>query len=292
MIKIIITDIDNTLYDWVDSYMDSFNAMVKKLSIITKKDIGVLKASFKKIHEKHNDIEYPLSLEELDIIKDFNKNLTIKKKLLKYNPAIEEFDKVQNRTLKLYDGVLETFEILKSKNKIIVGYTESMKIYTRLRLHKLKIEHYFDGLITQKEKNNNINLDCLDLRCCNKKKYNFYEIPFLIEYNLNFAKPSTVILEKILKHYNIMKNELIYIGNDLVKDIYMAKKFGIVDIYSGYGSYEKCSKYSQLYEITHWTKEKIEKEKNTLKREVKPSYTIECFSEIIKIIEELEKNKI
>ena len=291
MIKIIITDIDDTLYDWVSSYVDSFNGMVKKLSIIAKIDIGELKVAFKKVHEKQNNIEYPLSLEELDILKIIDKDLTIKQKILKYSPVIEEFDKIQNRTLKLYNGVLETIKKLKHKNKIIVGYTESKTIYTRLRLHKLKIENYLDGLVTLEESNGSNNPDFLDLRCCNKKKYSFYKIPFLMEYDLSVAKPSTAILEKILKHYNKMKNEVIYVGNDLVKDVYMAKNFSIVDVYSEYGSYDKNPKYSQLYEITHWTKEKIEKEKNTSKEKVEPSYSIECFSEIINIIEELEKIK-
>jgi putative hydrolase of the HAD superfamily len=47
--------------------------------------------------------------------------------------------------------------------------------------------------------------------------------------DVGYRKPSTTGLERILKHFNLSKDETIYIGNEQ-KDILMANNFGIYSV--------------------------------------------------------------
>ena len=103
MIKLIITDLDNTIYDWVEFYVRSFNAMIKEISLTTSISEEELKESFKRVHEKHNTTEYAFSIEELDVLSKINAKLSTKQLLEKYNNAIHAFRSMRKKTIKLYE---------------------------------------------------------------------------------------------------------------------------------------------------------------------------------------------
>ena len=54
MIKAIITDLDNTLYDWITYYANSLEAMAKSLSNHLQIDIETLYKEFKIVYIKTN----------------------------------------------------------------------------------------------------------------------------------------------------------------------------------------------------------------------------------------------
>ena len=68
MIKLIVTDLDNTIYNWVDFYVPAFNAMLKELNHISGISERQLKQAFKRVHQKHKTTEYAFAIEELDVL--------------------------------------------------------------------------------------------------------------------------------------------------------------------------------------------------------------------------------
>src|SRR5688572_21676646 len=64
-IALFVTDIDNTIFDWVSYYVHAFEAMLK----FVEQAIGVpyerLAAESQKIFSKHGSIEYPFVIQEL-----------------------------------------------------------------------------------------------------------------------------------------------------------------------------------------------------------------------------------
>ena len=64
-VSVLITDLDNTLYDWFEVWYQSFRAMLTRLV----KDSGVpeeaLITEIKEIHERHGTSEYLMLLTEL-----------------------------------------------------------------------------------------------------------------------------------------------------------------------------------------------------------------------------------
>ena len=68
-IKLIITDLDNTLYDWFVPWYKSFTVFINDVLEKTTISEDELLAEIKKIHQKHGTSEYTfdLLLKELTI---------------------------------------------------------------------------------------------------------------------------------------------------------------------------------------------------------------------------------
>lgn len=132
MIKLLITDLDNTIYNWVDFYVPSFNSMVQELSRITAIDERALRESFKRVHQKHRTTEYAFSIEELDVLSQTDAGLTVPEKLQKYDSAINAFRKIRKEALRLYEGVKETLEMFRNTGMKIVGHTDAMMFYAAI----------------------------------------------------------------------------------------------------------------------------------------------------------------
>ena len=133
-IKVVITDLDDTLWDWVDIWYQSFKALLDQLV----KDSGIaediLLKEFKEVFTKHKTTEYAFAIEELPSLQKKHKgeDLTIL-----YAEAIKKYREGRKASLRTYPTVLGTLITLKKKGVLLVGYTESMSFYTRYRLRNL-----------------------------------------------------------------------------------------------------------------------------------------------------------
>ena len=101
--------------------------------------------------------------------------------------------------IKLYDGVIEFLNLLKSKNKKIYLLTNAQKVFTEKEIILLDIYNYFDGIHYSS-----------DFGAC-KPDYNFYN--------------------NLIETYNLDINESIMIGNDYICDIKGAQEIGLDTLY-------------------------------------------------------------
>ena len=67
--RALITDLDNTLFDWVDIWYRSFSAMYNKVVVDAGVDESILKADIRAVHQRHGTSEYAFLLEELPCLK-------------------------------------------------------------------------------------------------------------------------------------------------------------------------------------------------------------------------------
>lgn len=73
-------------------------------------------------------------------------------------------------------------------------------------------------------------------------------------------KPAPDILEIILKDFGVKKNETIYVGDKLDKDVQMAKDCGIISVHAKYGHIIDDARYDLLRQVTHWSPEEVARE--------------------------------
>ncbi len=107
MKTMLITDVDNTLLDWVDIWYRSFSAMLHEVSRILDIPESDLYQSISKIHQKYGTSEYAFLLEELPEARDrFGDNI-----VKEMQPAIDAFRDARRLSLKLYPDVMETLEL-------------------------------------------------------------------------------------------------------------------------------------------------------------------------------------
>lgn len=270
-IKLVITDLDNTLYDWFLPWYKSFSIFIDDVLNETEIDEKVLLQQIQKIHQKYGTSEYSFDflLNELEIFKE---NYPSEK----VDQLRHKFYKTKKTYLKLYPGVLETLINLKQTGCKIVAYTESMEFYAKDRIRKLGLDGILDQLYSPED--HDVPKDFqryYDEDYYTLKKTEYFKLP------LRHKKPDRYIIDEIKKHFSFKNNEIVYVGDSLTKDIIMAQHANIYDIYAKYGTSHQRKEYELLKKVTHWTDDEVQKEKNTTSRDIVPTYTLKAsFCEI------------
>lgn len=276
MKSVLITDLDNTLFDWFTVWYESFNAMLIQTSKISNIPIEILKPEIRKIHQKHGTAEYAFVLEEMpSMLSKYKDRDTIIRTL---DEAIHAYRSARKKHLCLYPTVLETLNELKNKGVLIIGYTESKEYYSNYRISKLGLDGIIDILFSPED----------------------HELPDGViaqtKYNLNHTKnehtpkgeikPNPKILKDIINSVNTTPDNCVYIGDSEMKDIAMAQDAGVDDVFARYGTthfINNIEGYNLLRDVTHWTNEDVAREKRIKEenKNIHATYIADNFSDIL-----------
>lgn len=277
--KLLITDLDNTLYDWVSFYSQSFSAMAEELSKEINVPLDILLSEYKVIHQRFGNSEKPFATLELPSVISYfgtNDKILLQKKLTRVFSA---FSSKRNHTLKLYPTVRDTLNILRERGVKIVGHTESLEYNSLYRLYKLDVIDFFDHLYTI-EDNNNLHPNPKNAKVISVKD------DFIIRLSSAESKPNPKLLEHICLTENVDIKDAVYVGDSITKDISMAKSIGMKAVWARYGRQFAPELWEILVKITHWTDKDVEREeqlKESFSR-VKPDYSINSFAEILDLM--------
>lgn len=126
-VSVFITDLDNTLFDWVDIWYQSFFPMLVEIARIGGLEMEQLKKEIRTIHQQRGTSEYAFLIEELRCL---SQKFPQEDLLQKFLPAIEAYREGRRKSLKLYPGIAEGLLKIKGSGTTIVGYTESMAFYS------------------------------------------------------------------------------------------------------------------------------------------------------------------
>ena len=124
--KLLITDLDNTLYDWVTFFTLAFRGMVEELTKLLDVSEQELLDEFRVVHQKYGNSEQPFAVLELPSVLRRYPGLTRAEVTQKLDPALHRFNSIRKRTLSLYPGSAETFQHLTERGVTIVGHTEAI----------------------------------------------------------------------------------------------------------------------------------------------------------------------
>lgn len=277
--KLLITDLDNTLYDWVSFYSQSFSAMAEELSKEINVPLDILLSEYKVIHQRFGNSEKPFATLELPSVISYfgtNDKILLQKKLTRVFSA---FSSKRNHTLKLYPTVRDTLNILRERGVKIVGHTESLEYNSLYRLYKLDVIDFFDHLYTI-EDNHNLHPNPKNAKVISVKD------DFIIRLSSAESKPNPKLLEHICLTENVDIKDAVYVGDSIAKDISMAKSIGMKAVWARYGRQFAPELWEILVKITHWTDKDVEREeqlKESFSR-VKPDYSINSFAEILDLM--------
>lgn len=271
MYKLIITDLDDTLYPWIDFFIPAFYEMVKEISLITGIEEETLLHEYREQHQRVGTVEYPFITLSIPSINKFYAGMGEDEIKIKLNSAFHKFNSVRKHKLKLFDGVAESLQKIFDAGITIIGYTESAEENGFYRLKKLGIDTLFSKVYVSESQYETQN--------------NLYQSEKTKE--VKGKKPNPEVLLEICKTENTETSETLYMGDSLTKDVYMAKKAGIACIQVKCQEYN-AELYKKLVAISHWTKndfirEQSLKEKCQLEA-IKPDFVVTNFGDIIDIL--------
>ena len=279
-LRMLVCDLDNTLYDWVGFFVPSFYAMVDEAVILLNCDRDILLDDLRSVHRKHHDAEHPFALLETQLVKDALGTLDDEERRRFLDPAFKAFNSKRKQTLRLYQGVEETLSALQSKGVMLVAHTESRFFAVAYRMRTLGLIDYFSRVYCRQRPEKSFVQE-------NRTKTFIENFPDenVIELSMHQRKPDPSILLEIQDTMGILPSECAYVGDSLTRDILMAKQANTHAIWAKYGTEHDDQLYQELVRISHWTTEEVDREKDLKNRAatVQPDYILKnSFSEILK----------
>lgn len=273
MYKLLITDLDDTLYSWLGFFIPAFFGMVSEVSRLTGIDTEVLLDEYRTVHQEKGSVEYPFSTLLLPSVTSVLKGKNREEMKTALQPAFDRFNELRNENLILFPGVQDTLATLKKSGVSVIGFTDSGELNGFYRLLLLGISDLFTKVYVT-------NYD--------------YPLPEYIVrdhkvFNAPRGKPDPKLLEGIVKKEGLNKNEVLYMGDSLTKDIYMAHKAGIRCVQCRYPLDFNASEYYQkLVRISSWTDEVFARERalqDICRNEcIHPDYTLTDYNCLLDII--------
>jgi len=234
-IRAVITDMDNTLYSWVDYIVPSIEAMVESLCRTTGfPRIRVVQA-LKEVYERYESNEYPFAIQESNLFQSFHNDFESFNELV-ISPAREAFRSARKKYLRPYKGVVEGLRALKEAGVPVVALTDAPRNPAERRVLAMGLDDLLTALwalpafpfpdtgvahdILEREKAGGVKLRC-PVR----------ELP------REFEKPDPRGILRVCDELGVGPRELLFVGDSLHKDITLAQRIGALDCWAEYGTY-------------------------------------------------------
>lgn len=278
-VKLLVCDLDNTLYDWVHYFVASFYDMIEEVVRITDCERERLLDDFRLVHQHHYDSEHPFALLETKLIRDMFPNTDAPEIAKRLDSAFHAFNSRRKRELTLHTGVRETLEELVRNEVALVAHTES-KLYGVVdRLTRLGLTKYFSRIYCR-ERSASVHPNA-EIR---GNWLASFPMEKVIELSHHQKKPSPEVLLEICRDQGVPTESVAYVGDSMARDILMAKRAGVTSVWAKYGAQHSKQDYERLVRVSHWTKADVEQEMKLARmaKSVVPDVIlVKSFSEIL-----------
>ena len=246
-IRAVVTDLDNTLYPWVDYIVPSLEAMVASLVATTALPRIRIVQSLKAVYTKYDSNEYPFAIQESDLFQPYEGDpdsfLT-----LVVDPARRAFREARERYLRPYLGVPEVLAEIRRRGLALVALSDAPRNAAELRLKWLGLDGHFDALYTLP----GYPLpEHVDPRIRRREAAGHYRSRTrVVELPRDAEKPSPAGLRQVLDEFRLRGEEIVYVGDNLAKDMPVAKACGAVGVWAEYGTYVSAEYRERLAVIS------------------------------------------
>ena len=270
MTKLLITDLDDTLYSWLGFFVPAFYGMVEELTSLLGISEKTILQEYKATHEQVGNVEFPYATLLLPSVQKAMPGATRQEMIEALSPAFNRYKSIRRSLLALYPGVHETLKQLCEMGIDVVAFTDSPAGAVIPRLKSLGIEEFFRTIYVAESQYPKTGHVSDKVRVVHQKK------------------PNVLALQEILAETGCSPEEAIYIGDSLTKDIYMASQAGVTSVLYKPVLPDGKELYQKLVDITCWTDREFQREQELMEeceaKNISPDFSIKSFKQILDIV--------
>ncbi len=278
--RMLITDLDNTLYDWVGFFATAFAAMVDELQVLLGIGREDLLGEFKEVHQRVGDSEQPFAVLMLPVVRARFGARPAAEIIAELAPALHAFNAARNEHLRLYPGVGEALAELDRRGTVIVGHTEAMSANAWHRLVKLDVAHHFSRLYC-------LESDYQGHPIAGRQEQLAPPADVLRTVPRSERKPNPELLRDICAAEGVSASDALYVGDSISRDVKMAHDAGVTSAWAEYGRHHEGWQWDLLVSISHWTDEDVRREEALRDQsgDVRPDHVLARYDELLPLFD-------
>lgn len=270
--KLVICDLDNTLYDWVAYFVPSFYAMVDVAVEVLRCERELLLDDLRFVHQQHHDSEHPFALLEARVVTERFKERSRAEAKQALDKAFHAFNVNRKQTLRAYPGTEDALRALTSEGVQLVAHTESNLFAVVDRLRRLNLYRFFTKIYCR-ERPESVHPD----GDRSESFFSAFPLDRVVELSRHQRKPNVAVLREICSGVGVDMASVAYVGDSLTRDVKMAVDAGAIAMWAKYGTVHAPGLYEKLVRVTHWTDEDVQREKrlSETSRDIRPDFVAE-----------------
>jgi FMN phosphatase YigB (HAD superfamily) len=275
MVSVVILDMDNTLYDWVGYFVPAIHAMLAEAARLLEVDEGQLRSDLQAVHVAYGNTEQPFALLETQTVATRMRTLSRRERYDFLKPAFDAFNEVRKERLQLYPSVRQTLLTIKSTGCRLFGHTEATEVNIASRIRSLGLEDLLEAVYAMHFKGMPHPLD-------GDREEPNGRVPVRAMPS-TARKPDPGSIRAILAETGVAPAHCLYVGDNLDKDVGMAKRAGILAAWARYGTSHDPQLWRDLVEISHWAPAAVAavESSTSAQAKVRPDVTIDTFEELL-----------
>jgi FMN phosphatase YigB (HAD superfamily) len=249
-IRLVVTDMDNTLYSWVNYIVPALEAMVEAVCRATGFPKIKVVQSLKRVYATYESNEYPFALQESTLFEEFPDFGSFDKLVIL--PAQTAFREARRRYLEAYPGVVETLRELGERRVPVVALTDAPRNPAEQRARSMELDGLLTALYTLPAFQFPATREGFTLvsqAIVRKEEKGEYRARCpVVELPRDYEKPDDRGLLRICDELRVEPRDVLVVGDSLRKDVEVARKVGAIDAWAEYGTYYS-SEYRERLEI-------------------------------------------
>lgn len=269
-VSALITDLDNTLFDWLASWHHAFSRLLDDLVRVSGIPAEALLPEIKALHQEHGTSEYAFLVHQLPCLR-LRARGAEPDLAGEYRSVIEAYGRARQERLALFPGVMDTLLTLKRCGVLLVVYTESLARYSVDRLRFLGLDGVVDMLYAPPDHGSPAGrtAPCEPVANGGLERTSHRVTP------RGKTKPNPALLLSILDELGVDKDRAVYVGDSLSRDIGMAQAAGVTDVHASYGMVPgRGEAYKLLRAVSHWSGSEALAEALATPEIIPPSFTL------------------
>ncbi|WP_233513735.1 HAD family hydrolase [Micromonospora craterilacus] len=274
VVHALILDMDNTLYDWVAYFVPAVRAMVTVAATILDVSEQELRGDLQVVHRGYGNTEHPFALLETAAVERRLPGVSRRVRHEHLLPAFTAFNEVRRDRLRLYPGVAATLEAVRAAGCRVVGHTEAKDVNINSRARALGLDATLEAIYAPRFTGlpHPLSTD-------RERKQDTLRVRVLPP---TARKPNPEIARQISDQLGVPPARCLYVGDNLSKDVTMAKRAGMLAAWARYGTHHDPGLWRDLVALSHWDPAAVNaaESADAESSQYAPDVTLDAFDEL------------